>query len=46
MWSPIDGSQIERLFDHFDPTLGDDLTNSEDIFIGMGMLDEDYRNIQ
>jgi hypothetical protein len=37
---------VERLFDHFGPTLGDDLTNSEDIFIGMGMLDEGYRNIQ
>ena len=28
------------------PILGDDLTNSEDIFIGMGMLNEGYRNIQ
>ena len=37
---------VERLFDHFGPKLGDDLTNSEDIFIGMGMLDEGYRNIQ
>ncbi|HXW08888.1 MAG TPA: glycosyltransferase [Vicinamibacterales bacterium] len=37
---------VESLFDHFGPKLGDDLTNSEDIFIGMGMLDEGYRNIQ
>ena len=28
------------------PRLGDDLTNSEDIFLGMGMLNEGYRNIQ
>jgi len=37
---------VESLFDHFGPKLGDDLTNSEDIFIGMGMLDHGYRNIQ
>jgi glycosyltransferase involved in cell wall biosynthesis len=37
---------VEALFDHFGPTLGDDLTNSEDIFLGMGMLNEGYRNIQ
>ena len=28
------------------PILGDDLTNSEDIFIGFAMLNEGYRNIQ
>ena len=27
-------------------SLGDDLTNSEDIFIGLAMLNEGYRNIQ
>ena len=37
---------VEALFDHVGPILGDDLTNSEDIFIGMGMLNEGYRNIQ
>ena len=37
---------VEALFDHVSPILGDDLTNSEDIFIGMGMLNEGYRNIQ
>jgi glycosyltransferase involved in cell wall biosynthesis len=37
---------VEALFDHFTPRLGDDLTNSEDIFIGMAMLDQGYRNIQ
>ena len=37
---------VAALFDHVGPRLGDDLTNSEDIFIGMGMLNEGYRNIQ
>lgn len=37
---------VEALFDHVGPRLGDDLTNSEDIFIGMGMLNEGYRNVQ
>jgi glycosyltransferase involved in cell wall biosynthesis len=37
---------VEALFDLVSPSLGDDLTNSEDIFIGMGMLNEGYRNIQ
>jgi glycosyltransferase involved in cell wall biosynthesis len=37
---------VEALFDHVGPTLGDDLTNSEDIFIGLAMLNEGYRNIQ
>ena len=37
---------LEALFDHFEPRLGDDLTNSEDIFIGLAMLNEGYRNIQ
>jgi glycosyltransferase involved in cell wall biosynthesis len=37
---------VKDLFDHFSPLLGDDLTNSEDIFIGMAMLDQGYRNIQ
>jgi glycosyltransferase involved in cell wall biosynthesis len=37
---------VEALFDHVEPRFGDDLTNSEDIFIGMGMLNEGYRNVQ
>ena len=37
---------VEDLFDHFGPWLGDDLTNSEDIFIGFAMLDKGYRNVQ
>ena len=37
---------VENLFDHFGPTLGDNLTNSEDIFIGMALLNEGYRNVQ
>ena len=37
---------VQHMFDHFGPSLGDDLTNSEDIFIGMAMLNEGYRNIQ
>lgn len=37
---------VEALFAHVEPRFGDDLTNSEDIFIGMGMLNEGYRNIQ
>ena len=37
---------LAALFDHFEPLLGDDLTNSEDIFIGLAMLNEGYRNIQ
>jgi glycosyltransferase involved in cell wall biosynthesis len=37
---------VRALFDHVSPILGDDLTNSEDIFIGFAMLNEGYRNIQ
>jgi len=37
---------VQSLFDHFSPLLGDDLTNSEDIFIGLAMLDAGYRNVQ
>jgi glycosyltransferase involved in cell wall biosynthesis len=37
---------LESLFDYMEPRLGDDLTNSEDIFIGLAMVDEGYRNIQ
>ena len=37
---------LKALFDHISPILGDDLTNSEDIFIGFAMLNEGYRNVQ
>ena len=37
---------LEALFDAVEPRFGDDLTNSEDIFIGMAMLNEGYRNVQ
>lgn len=37
---------IKDLFDRYEPIHGDDLTNSEDIFIGFALLDKGYRNIQ
>ncbi len=37
---------LKALFDEVEPTMGDDLTNSEDIFIGMAMVNHGYRNIQ
>ncbi|RNF83852.1 glycosyltransferase [Montanilutibacter psychrotolerans] len=37
---------IENLFDRYEPIFGDDLTNSEDIFIGFALNNEGYRNIQ
>jgi len=37
---------IKALFDHYEPSLGDDLTNSEDIFIGFALVNQGYRNIQ
>ncbi len=37
---------VGAMFDHVEPILGDDLTNSEDIFIGFSMLNEGYRNVQ
>ena len=39
-------SYLEALFDAVEPELGDDLTNSEDILIGLAMLSEGYRNVQ
>ncbi len=39
-------SYIRDLFDHYEPILGDDLTNSEDIFIGFALNNEGYRNVQ
>jgi glycosyltransferase involved in cell wall biosynthesis len=37
---------IENLFARYEPIFGDDLTNSEDIFIGFALNNEGYRNIQ
>ncbi|WP_133477767.1 glycosyltransferase [Cognatilysobacter segetis] len=37
---------IKDLFDKYEPLFGDDLTNSEDIFIGFALTNEGYRNIQ
>ena len=37
---------IEDLFAKYEPVLGDDLTNSEDIFIGFALINHGYRNIQ
>jgi glycosyltransferase involved in cell wall biosynthesis len=37
---------VNEMFNHYTPKLGDDLTTSEDIFIGHAMLNEGYRNIQ
>jgi len=37
---------IKNLFDEYEPLFGDDLTNSEDIFIGFALNNEGYRNIQ
>lgn len=37
---------VKDLFDTYEPVMGDDLTNSEDIFIGFALIDKGYRNIQ
>ena len=37
---------IKDLFDTYEPLFGDDLTNSEDIFIGFALNSQGYRNIQ
>jgi len=37
---------VKDLFDYYEPLYGDDLTNSEDIFIGFALLHQGYRNIQ
>lgn len=34
------------VFDRYEPIFGDDLTNSEDIFIGFSFTDNGFRNIQ
>ncbi|WP_338601471.1 glycosyltransferase [Desulfoferula mesophila] len=37
---------VKELFDEYEPVLGENLTTSEDIFIGFAMADYGYRNIQ
>lgn len=37
---------VEDLFDKYEPIFGDDLTTSEDIFIGFSLVNEGYRNAQ
>lgn len=37
---------LKELFDHYEPRFGDNLTNSEDIFIGFAFTDYGYRNAQ
>lgn len=37
---------LKNLFDRYEPEFGDDLTNSEDIFIGFAFTDFGYRNAQ
>ena len=37
---------VKDLFDKYHPIFGDDLTNSEDIFIGFALVNEGYRNVQ
>ena len=37
---------LEALFDAVEPVVGDNLAHSEDIFIGLAMLNQGYRNVQ
>ncbi len=37
---------LKDVFDTYEPQFGDDLTNSEDIFIGFALAHRGYRNIQ
>ncbi|HLG19375.1 MAG TPA: glycosyltransferase [Bdellovibrionota bacterium] len=37
---------VKELFDKYEPLFGDNLTNSEDIFIGFALAHAGYRNIQ
>jgi glycosyltransferase involved in cell wall biosynthesis len=37
---------VKDLFDKYEPILGDDLTNSEDVFVGFSMVNHGYRNVQ
>jgi glycosyltransferase involved in cell wall biosynthesis len=37
---------VREFFDTYEPKFGDNLSNSEDIFIGFALLNKGYRNIQ
>ena len=37
---------LKDLFDRYEPVRGDDLTRAEDVFIGLALAHEGYRNIQ
>lgn len=37
---------IKKIFDQYEQTLGDNLTTSEDIFIGFALQEMGYRNVQ
>ena len=37
---------VKGVFDRYEPLFGDDLTNSEDIFIGFALNHQGYRNVQ
>lgn len=37
---------VADLFDRYEPQFGDNLTNSEDIFIGFALINQGYRNVQ
>ncbi|HEV2679936.1 MAG TPA: glycosyltransferase family 2 protein [Rhodanobacter sp.] len=37
---------VKDLFDRYEPEFGDNLTNSEDIFIGFALINQGYRNAQ
>ncbi|MFH1127388.1 MAG: glycosyltransferase family 2 protein [archaeon] len=41
-----DRKLLKSIFDSYESTLGDNLTNSEDIFIGFSIVDRGYTNIQ
>jgi len=37
---------LKEFFDHYEPAMGDDMTSSEDIFIGMALAAQGYHNTQ
>lgn len=37
---------MKELFNKYEPIMGDNLTNSEDIFVGFALVNQGYRNIQ
>ncbi|MFC4989071.1 glycosyltransferase [Saliphagus infecundisoli] len=41
-----DRAKLQEVVDDFETSLGDQLTNSEDIFIGFSFLDRGFRNVQ